>query len=194
METLESILGVIYNLGNAVSLKQDHERQYHEAAYSQKYNNALIVRWNSLNEKKLILSEKWISMNSTQAHHPAAKKRCTGISTLCLNLLRHLGLHIGRHTDQVVHHLIAVLLAGVLDLLELDFGFFVGFAFGDLVSARVLQEQNVSTTFMLVWPSSCISPRPRTSCTPLPSASCNLLSPSGPLTWRLLSAWCGLYW
>jgi xanthosine utilization system XapX-like protein len=69
---------------------------------------------------------------------PATSKEITKISTLCLNLLGHLGLHIGCHAEEVRHDLVALLLAGVLNLLELGFGLLVGIIFGLLKSARVL--------------------------------------------------------
>lgn len=72
---------------------------------------------------------------------PATSKEITKISTLCLNLLGHLGLHIGRHAEEVRHDLVALLLAGVLNLLEFDFGLLVGIIFGLLKSARVLEIQ-----------------------------------------------------
>jgi hypothetical protein len=65
-------------------------------------------------------------------------KEITKISTLCLNLLGHLGLHIGCHAEEVRHDLVALLLAGVLNLLELGFSLLVGIIFGLLKSARVL--------------------------------------------------------
>lgn len=66
------------------------------------------------------------------------KQRCTGIFTLCGDLLRHLGLHVGRHTNETFDHLIALLLASILDFLQLDIGFLVGLFFGSLEATRVL--------------------------------------------------------
>jgi hypothetical protein len=50
-----------------------------------------------------------------------------------------LGLHIGRRLDKVLHNLVAVLLAGGLDLLELLLGLLVGLFLGLLKPARVLE-------------------------------------------------------
>lgn len=73
------------------------------------------------------------------------KGRNQNPSTLCLhNLLGHLGLHVGRSLDEILHHLVALLLAGSLDLLELLLGFLVRIVLGLLEPARVLIEKVVS--------------------------------------------------
>lgn len=69
------------------------------------------------------------------------KQRTRKCPTLDLhNLLWHRGLHISRRLNQVLDNLVALLLAGSLDLLELLLGLLVGIFLGLLESARVLQS------------------------------------------------------
>lgn len=122
-------------------------------------------------------------------------------TTLCRNLLGHLRLHVSGSLDEILDHLVTLLLAGGLDLLQLLLGFLVRVVLGLLEPARVLEISHVSRTLSTGICSTlqnkatlehCISPRPRTSCILLPSACGTLRSPSEPLTWRPLSAWYGL--
>lgn len=78
------------------------------------------------------------------------KKKCTGISTLCRDLLRNLRLHLGRRLHEFLNHLIAVLLAGVLDLLELLLSILVRLFFGSLVTFGMLYHETISTTTRFV--------------------------------------------
>lgn len=71
------------------------------------------------------------------------RKRREPKSTLCHDLLGHLGLHIGGSLDEVLHHLVTLFLAGSLDLLQLLLGFLVRVVLGLLETARVLRN-NVS--------------------------------------------------
>lgn len=73
------------------------------------------------------------------------RKKCTGISTLCRDLLRHLRLHLGRRLHEFLNHLLAVLLAGVLDLLELLLSILVRLFFGGLVIIGMLYHETIST-------------------------------------------------
>lgn len=60
--------------------------------------------------------------------------------SLCLdNLLRNLGLNVGRRLDQISHHLVALLLASSLDAFQFLLGLLVRIRFGRLESARVLR-------------------------------------------------------
>lgn len=78
------------------------------------------------------------------------KKKCTGISTLCRDLLRNLRLHLGRRLHEFLNHLIAALLTGVLDLLELLLGILVRLFFGGLVTFGMLYHETISTTIRFV--------------------------------------------
>lgn len=60
-----------------------------------------------------------------------------------------MGLHIGRRLDEVFHNLVALLLAGSLDLLELLLSLLVGLLLGDLESARVLEIVKQSAGLIL---------------------------------------------
>lgn len=57
---------------------------------------------------------------------------------LCGNLLRHLRLHIGGSLDEILHHLITLLLASSLDLLEFRLGLLICVVLCLLEAARVL--------------------------------------------------------
>lgn len=61
-------------------------------------------------------------------------------SSLCSNLLRHLGLDIGRSLDQVRNNLVTLLLASSLNLLQLLLSLHVRIVLGLLESARVLRQ------------------------------------------------------
>lgn len=65
-------------------------------------------------------------------------------STLCHDLLGHLGLHVGGSLNEILHHLVTLFLAGSLDLLQLLLGFLVRVVLGLLETARVLQSKRVS--------------------------------------------------
>lgn len=61
------------------------------------------------------------------------------MAALCLgDLLRNLGLNVGRSLDQICHHLVTLLLTRSLNTLELLLGLLVRIGFRGLESTRVL--------------------------------------------------------